>query len=47
MSWNASKRVAARGFANVYWYDGGSDAWREAGHELVLGEPVPLDRERE
>lgn len=47
MSWNASKRVAARGFGRVYWYDGGSDAWREAGFELRLGEPVPLDPERE
>jgi PQQ-dependent catabolism-associated CXXCW motif protein len=47
MSWNASKRAAARGFARVYWYDGGSDAWRDAGFELVLGEPLPLDPERE
>ena len=31
LSYNASMRAARAGYANVYWYRGGIEAWREAG----------------
>jgi PQQ-dependent catabolism-associated CXXCW motif protein len=30
MSWNAAKRALAYGYDEVYWYPGGTTAWREA-----------------
>jgi PQQ-dependent catabolism-associated CXXCW motif protein len=35
LSYNAALRAVAAGFSQVYWYRGGIEAWREAGHKLV------------
>jgi PQQ-dependent catabolism-associated CXXCW motif protein len=37
MSWNAAKRALAYGFKNIFWFPGGTTAWREAG---LAGEMV-------
>ena len=39
LSYNAALRAAAAGYANVYWYRGGLEAWREAG--LPLADMAP------
>ena len=36
LSWNASKRLAALGYKNVYWYRGGMDAWKAARLPTVI-----------
>jgi rhodanese-related sulfurtransferase len=41
MSWNAGKRALAWGYTNVIWFSEGTDAWQEAGFDLVKAEPVP------
>jgi PQQ-dependent catabolism-associated CXXCW motif protein len=35
LSYNAALRAAALGYANVYWYRGGIEAWRLAGLPLA------------
>jgi len=35
LSYNASLRAVALGYARVYWYRGGIEAWREAGLPLA------------
>jgi PQQ-dependent catabolism-associated CXXCW motif protein len=35
LSYNAALRAVAAGFTRVFWYRGGIDAWRAAGHKLV------------
>lgn len=42
MSWNAAQRLAAQGYAPVYWYREGTDGWAEAGLPLAPVEPVPV-----
>ena len=42
LSYNAALRAAAAGYAAVYWYRGGIEAWRSAGYPLVRMEPAPL-----
>lgn len=39
MSWNAARRLAARGYTNVWWFAEGTDGWRDLG--LPLTEIVP------
>lgn len=39
-SWNAAKRVASYGYANVYWYRQGVQGWREANYPLAKQQPV-------
>jgi PQQ-dependent catabolism-associated CXXCW motif protein len=41
MSWNAAKRALDWGYAKIIWFRDGTDAWQEAGHDLVKVEPVP------
>lgn len=41
MSWNAAKRAQAWGHKAVIWFSEGTDAWQEAGNELVKVEPMP------
>lgn len=41
MSWNAAKRALEWGYANVIWFSEGTDAWQEAGFDLVKAAPVP------
>lgn len=41
MSWNAAKRAREWGHANVIWFSEGTDAWQEAGFDLVKATPVP------
>lgn len=41
MSWNAGKRALAWGYTNVIWFSEGTDAWQEAGFDLVKATPVP------
>ncbi len=36
LSWNASKRLAALGYKNVYWYRGGMQAWKAARLPTVI-----------
>lgn len=40
MSWNAAKRALSYGYTHVLWFAEGTDAWQEAGNELVRAEPV-------
>ncbi len=35
MSWNAAKRAMTYGYATVIWFPEGTDAWQEAGNDLV------------
>lgn len=41
MSWNAGKRALSWGYTNVIWFSEGTDAWQEAGFDLVKAAPVP------
>lgn len=41
MSWNAAKRALEWGYTNVIWFSEGTDAWQEAGFELVKTTPLP------
>ena len=41
MSWNAAKRAVAWGYTNTIWFPDGTDAWQEAGYELVHVEAAP------
>lgn len=41
MSWNAGKRALAWGYTNVIWFSEGTDAWQQAGFDLVKATPVP------
>jgi PQQ-dependent catabolism-associated CXXCW motif protein len=41
MSWNAGKRALSWGYTNVIWFADGTDAWQEAGFDLVKATPVP------
>jgi PQQ-dependent catabolism-associated CXXCW motif protein len=43
MSWNAGKRAVAWGYTNVLWFSEGTDAWQEAGHDLVPIDVVKID----
>ena len=40
MSWNAARRLAAQGYANIHWFAAGTDGWHAAGRELVGAIPV-------
>ena len=41
MSWNAAKRALSYGYAEVYWFPEGTDAWEAAGLPLEQSEPAP------
>jgi PQQ-dependent catabolism-associated CXXCW motif protein len=41
MSWNAGKRALSWGYKNVIWFSEGTDAWQEAGFDLVKATAVP------
>lgn len=41
MSWNAGKRALSLGYTNVIWFPEGTDAWQQAGFDLVKATPVP------
>jgi len=41
MSWNAGKRALSWGYKNVIWFPEGTDAWQQAGFDLVKATPVP------
>jgi PQQ-dependent catabolism-associated CXXCW motif protein len=41
MSWNAGKRALSWGYSNVIWFSDGTDAWQQAGFDLVKATPVP------
>lgn len=40
LSWNATRRLAAAGFHNLYWYRNGVDGWAEAGLPMQPAKPV-------
>lgn len=42
MSWNAARRLAARGHAHVHWLAEGTDGWHAAGRALAVAVPVPV-----
>ena len=42
MSWNAAQRIAALGYARVYWYRLGTDGWLDIGETLEPVDPVPV-----
>ncbi|MEL7278951.1 MAG: rhodanese-like domain-containing protein [Pseudomonadota bacterium] len=42
-SWNAVQRIAALGY-EVRWFDGGVEAWEDAGGTLVASTPWPVMR---
>lgn len=44
MSWNAARRAAEYGYASVYWYPRGTTGWEEAGYELAVVQPLPMDQ---
>ena len=39
-SWNAARRALQWGYKTVFWYPPGTDGWQQAGHPLVVLEPV-------
>ncbi|MFC3569116.1 PQQ-dependent catabolism-associated CXXCW motif protein [Paracoccus simplex] len=41
LSWNAAKRIAGRGYANLGWFPGGVEAWEDAGLPLAEIRPEP------
>jgi PQQ-dependent catabolism-associated CXXCW motif protein len=41
MSWNAAKRLAAMGYANVAWYPDGTDGWTDALLPVADAQPAP------
>lgn len=41
MSWNAAKRALSWGYTQVLWFSEGTDAWQEAGNDLVKATAVP------
>ena len=41
MSWNAGKRALSWGYTDVIWFSEGTDAWQQAGFDLVKATPVP------
>lgn len=41
MSWNAGKRALEWGYTHVIWFSDGTDAWQQAGFDLVKVTPVP------
>ena len=43
MSWNAVKRAATYGYANIYWYPDGIDGWAEWDNPTAPAVPVPVD----
>lgn len=43
MGWNAVQHLAQAGYSKVYWGPLGTDGWVEAGYELELTEPTPVD----
>jgi PQQ-dependent catabolism-associated CXXCW motif protein len=42
MSWNAARRLAANGIANIGWLAEGTDGWHAAGRPLVVAQPVAI-----
>ena len=46
MSWNAARRLALRGFANVWWLAEGTDGWHASGRELVIARPIAVPAAR-
>lgn len=42
MSWNAARRLAQRGYAQVFWLAEGTDGWHAAGRPLELAVPVAV-----
>lgn len=42
LSWNAIRRAHALGYARLYWYRDGIDAWEQAGLPLQNAQPQPL-----
>lgn len=42
MSWNAARRLALRGIANVHWLAEGTDGWHAAGRTLTVAVPIPV-----
>jgi len=39
LSYNAGLRAIEMGYANVYWFRGGTDAWKRAGFDVTEAEP--------
>lgn len=42
MSWNAARRLASRGIADVRWLAEGTDGWHGAGRSLVAAVPIAV-----
>jgi PQQ-dependent catabolism-associated CXXCW motif protein len=42
MSWNAARRLALRGIANVHWLAEGTDGWHAASRPLVVAVPIAV-----
>ena len=47
MSWNAARRLAARGIDNVWWLAEGTDGWHDQGRPLVVATPVETPAARQ
>lgn len=47
MSWNAARRLAAQGAANIHWLAEGTDGWHAAGRALVPATPIAVPAERQ
>ena len=43
MGWNAVQHLARAGFSQIFWAPQGTDGWVEAGYELELTEPTPVN----
>ncbi len=47
MSWNAARRLAAQGAANIHWLAEGTDGWHAAGRALVPAIPLAVPASRQ
>ncbi len=43
MGWNAVQHLARAGFSQIFWAPQGTDGWVEAGYELELTQPMPVN----
>ena len=43
MGWNAVQHLARAGFSQIFWAPRGTDGWVEAGYQLELTEPTPVN----
>ena len=43
MGWNATRRVVGWGYTDVYWYEDGTDGWRDDDGAFAPATPIPVE----